>query len=55
MRLRDKFWLWGHPEGVYNGVWGNTGVSRMTPWKAACIWEFGIPSWFRMENMWVTV
>ena len=31
MRLRDKFWLWGHPEGVYNGVWGNTGVSRMTP------------------------
>ena len=34
MLLRDKFWLWGHPEGVYNGVWGNTGVSRMTPMEA---------------------
>ena len=31
MLLRDKFWLWGHPEGRYNGEFGNTGVSRMTP------------------------
>ena len=31
MRLRDNFWLWGHPEGVYNDKWGNNQVSRMTP------------------------
>ena len=31
MRLRDKFWLWGHPEGRYNNEYGNTGISRMTP------------------------
>ena len=31
MKLREKFWLWGHPEGRYNGEFGNTGVSRMTP------------------------
>ena len=31
MLLRDKFWLWGHPEGVYNYKWGNDNESRMTP------------------------
>lgn len=31
MRLREKFWLWGHPEGVYNHVYGNEKESRMTP------------------------
>lgn len=31
MLLRDKFWLWGHPEGVYNNEWGNEKISRMTP------------------------
>jgi hypothetical protein len=31
MKLRDKFWLWGHPEGRYNNEFGNTQVSRMTP------------------------
>jgi len=31
MVLRDKFWLWGHPEGRYNNEYGNTGISRMTP------------------------
>ena len=31
MLLRDRFWLWGHPEGCYNNAWGNTGISRMTP------------------------
>lgn len=34
MRLRDKFWLWGHPEGCYNNAYGNTGISRMTPFEA---------------------
>ena len=31
MKLRDKFWLWGHPEGRYNNEYGNNAVSRMTP------------------------
>lgn len=31
MLLRDKFWLWGHPEGRYNNEFGNTNASRMTP------------------------
>lgn len=31
LTLRDKFWLWGHPEGRYNFMWGNDKVSRMTP------------------------
>ena len=34
MRLRDKFWLWGHPEGRYNNNannYGNMLDSRMTP------------------------
>lgn len=31
MKLRDKFWLWGHPEGRYNHEYGNDNESRMTP------------------------
>lgn len=31
MLLRDKFWLWGHPEGCYNDAYGNNNASRMTP------------------------
>lgn len=34
MLLRDRFWLWGHPEGVYNNAWGNDKPSRMTPMEA---------------------
>lgn len=34
MLLRDKFWLWGHPEGRYNHEFGNEGESRMTPMEA---------------------
>ena len=34
MKLRDKFWLGGHPEGHYNNEYGNTGISRMTPMEA---------------------
>lgn len=37
MLLRDKFWLWGHPEGCYNNAYGNTQESRMTPMEA-CIY-----------------
>ena len=31
MKLRDKMWLWGHPEGRYNHEYGNEKESRMTP------------------------
>ena len=34
MKLRDKFWLWGHPEGAYNNGYGNSSPSRMTPMEA---------------------
>lgn len=34
MQLREKFWLWGHPEGRYNNEFGNTSPSRMTPMEA---------------------
>ena len=37
MKLRDKFWLWGHPEGRYNNNaddFGNMLDSRMTPMEA---------------------
>ena len=34
MVLRDNFWLWGHPEGVYNDMFGNKKVSRMTAMEA---------------------
>ncbi len=37
MKLRDYFWLWGHPEGSYNnnnGNYGNLLDSRMTPMEA---------------------
>ncbi len=31
MKLRDRFWLWGHPAGRYNNECGNNQPSRMTP------------------------
>ena len=34
MKIKDRFWLWGHPEGRYNNEYGNTRVSRMTPMEA---------------------
>lgn len=37
MKLRDKFWLWGHPEGCFNNNYGGCGNfkdSRMTPAEA---------------------
>lgn len=47
MLLRDKFWLWGHPEGRYNlnaGGFGCPDVSRMTPMEA-CLY-LGVPNTF---------
>ena len=40
MVLRDKFWLWGHPEGRYNQNaegYGCPDISRMTPMEG-CIY-----------------
>lgn len=44
MKLRDKFWLWGHPEGRYNSEFGNNKVSRMTPMEG-CLY-LGVPNTF---------
>ncbi len=35
--LREKMWLWGHPEGIFNHKCGNGGESRMTP-AEACLY-----------------
>ena len=48
MRLRDRFWLWGHPEGCYNSAYGNAGVSRMTPMEA-CLY-LGIHNTFMVPD-----
>ncbi len=34
-KLRDRFWVWGHPEGRYNHEYGNDQESRMTPMEGA--------------------
>lgn len=44
MKLNERFWLWGHPEGCYNKRYGNDGVSRMTPMEA-CLY-LGITNTF---------
>ena len=44
MILRDRFWLWGHPEGRYNHEWGNEKESRMTPMEG-CLY-FGVRNTF---------
>ncbi len=31
MKLKDRFWLWGHPEGRYNAIWKEKGVENPTP------------------------
>ncbi len=48
MLLRDKFWLWGHPEGCYNNSYGNTNASRMTPMEA-CLY-LGIKNTFMVPD-----
>lgn len=50
MRLRDRFWLWGHPEGRYNGKFGNEGISRMTPME--CCQYLGIRNTFMIPDGW---
>jgi hypothetical protein len=47
-KLRDKLWLWAHPEGKYYNEYGNTEVSRMTPLEGAmyldCSGLFMVPA-----------
>ena len=46
MLLRERFWLWGHPEGTFNGRYGlnNEKLSRMTPME--CCLYLGIKNTF---------
>ena len=44
MLLRERCWLWGHPEGRYNGEYGNEEISRMTPME--CCSYLGIANTF---------
>nr|MBQ4320221.1 hypothetical protein [Clostridia bacterium] len=44
MKLRERFWLWGHPEGRYNHEYGNEQESRMTPMEG-CLY-LGIKNTF---------
>lgn len=48
MRLRDRFWLWGHPEGCYNYSYGNNRESRMTPMEA-CLY-LGVRNTFMVPD-----
>lgn len=43
-KLKDRLWLWGHPEGRYNNENGNTTPSRMTPME--CCGYLGIGKTF---------
>ena len=46
-KLKDKLWLWGHPEGKYNNDFGNREISRMSPLEGAlyldCTGIFMVP------------
>ncbi|MBE6930352.1 MAG: hypothetical protein E7463_08735 [Ruminococcaceae bacterium] len=44
MKIKDRFWLWGHPEGRYNHEYGNEQESRMTPMEG-CLY-LGISNTF---------
>lgn len=40
--VRDRLWAWAHDAGVYNGHWGFTNASRMTPVEGATY--LGVPN-----------
>ncbi len=53
MKLRDRFWLWGHPEGRYNennDGYGCPDKSRMTPMEG-CLY-LGVPNTFMVPVNW---
>ncbi len=49
-KLRNKFWLWGHPEGRYNNDYGNMLQSRMTPMEG-CLY-LGVRNTFMTPVNW---
>ncbi len=50
MKFRDLCWLWGHPEGRYNGLFGNENNSRMTPMEFCSY--LGIRNTFMVRDGW---
>jgi len=50
MKFRELCWLWGHPEGRYNGLFGNEKISRMTPME--CCNYLGIRNTFMIPDRW---
>lgn len=40
--VRERFWVWSHAAGVYNGQWGLPGESRITPVEGAR--HLGVPN-----------
>jgi len=48
MLLKNICWLWGHPEGCYNNLYGNNRESRMTPMEA-CLY-LGIRNTFMIPD-----
>ncbi len=50
MKLRERMWLWGHPEGRYNHEYGNEAESRMTPMEG-CLY-LGIRNTFMVPVEW---
>ena len=50
MKLREKMWLWGHPERRYNYEFGNDRESRMTPMEA-CLY-LGVRNTFMSPVGW---
>jgi len=50
MLLREKIWLWGHPEGRYNNMYNNEKISRMTPME--CCDYLGIRNTFMVPVEW---
>ena len=45
MKLRDKFWIWGHPENCFYGLYNHNIECRMTPMEGAL--------YMGARNMWM--
>lgn len=54
MLLRDRCWLWGHPEGCFNGKCGLKDDSRMTPMECCDYLDIGntfmVPMGFKVDR-----
>ena len=49
MKIKDRFWLWGHPAGRFDNEFGNTLPSRMTPMEG-CLY-LGVNNAFMVPCM----